>query len=53
MLTPEEETAGRRQVFTLQAPSPPAKGEQVKQKAAHNIVPGIVRGQVSIVESVL
>ena len=53
MLTPEEATAGRRQAATAQAPSSPARGEEVRQKAVHSTVPGVVRGQVSSEESAL
>ena len=47
MLTPEEATVGRRHTATVQAPSSPARGKEIGQKAAHSTVPGVVRGQVS------
>ena len=53
MLTPEEATAGRRQAATAQAPSSPARGEEVRPKAVHNTAPSIGGEQVSSVESVL
>ena len=47
MLTPEEATAGRMQASTVLTPPSSARGVEVKQKDAHNAVPGVVRGQVS------